>query len=95
MSLTSNKRILHLCGVLHIQSKTSAGIRIIPMLDKVFEAFWEEYQYQAVKSVQKRISNQFSDFRHFSCFLFCFRRICCIINVILGFSEGCHALRLS
>lgn len=28
--------------------KTSAGIRIIPMLDEVFDAFLEEYQYQKV-----------------------------------------------
>lgn len=29
-------------------SKTKAGIRIIPMLDEVFDAFLEEYQYQKV-----------------------------------------------
>lgn len=28
--------------------KTSAGVRIIPMLDEVFDAFLEEYQYQKV-----------------------------------------------
>ena len=28
--------------------KTSAGIRIIPMLDEMFDAFLEEYQYQKV-----------------------------------------------
>lgn len=33
----------------HVNSpKTSAGIRIIPMLDDVFDAFLEEYQYQKV-----------------------------------------------
>lgn len=33
----------------HVNSpKTSAGIRIIPMLDEVFDAFLEEYQYQMV-----------------------------------------------
>ena len=33
----------------HVNSpKTKAGIRIIPMLDEVFDAFLEEYQYQKV-----------------------------------------------
>lgn len=33
----------------HVNSpKTKAGIRIIPMIDEVFDAFLEEYQYQKV-----------------------------------------------
>ena len=33
----------------HVNSpKTKAGIRVIPMLDEVFDAFLEEYQYQKV-----------------------------------------------
>lgn len=44
------------------------------------------------KKHPKRILNPLSDFRHFSCFLFCFRHICCIINMILWVSEVCHAL---
>ena len=72
MSLTSNKRILHLCGVLHIQSKTSAGIRIIPMLDEVFDAFLEEYQYQAVKSVKKEYRIGFLILDTFHVFSFVF-----------------------
>lgn len=36
----------------HVNSpKTKAGIRIIPMLDEVFDAFLEEYQYPSISSV--------------------------------------------
>lgn len=45
--------------------KTSAGIRIIPMLDEVFDAFLEEYQYQ------KMIGFSTDEIDGYSGFVFC------------------------
>ncbi len=44
--------------------KTSAGIRIIPMLDEMFDAFLEEYQYQKVMvEIIKRIHRENLSFK--------------------------------